>query len=160
METDAAFEEALDKFSLEVGALSGAMLLLKAHLHIETAIIVALSRLFPNAAALPKRFRYDDRITLLEAFGARPEFLRPYRKLGSFRNSLAHQLEFEFDDRKMEEFFSEFQGLQRDIWQQSILRHTPPAGGELGNTDKFKLAIVSLWTAAYALPGHLTHSAQ
>ena len=159
MPTDAAFEEALDRFSRELGTLSGSMLLLKAHLHIETAIIVALSELFPNAAALPKRLGCDTRISLLEAFGARPEFLRPYRKLGTFRNDLAHKLEFEFDDQKMEEFFSTFQGVQRDKWQESIVRHTPPAGGDLGNTDKFKLAIISLWAATYALPRHLTHSA-
>jgi len=136
--------------------LSGNLLLLRAHLYLEESVNFALDNIFPNYDSIKqKRPRYEFKLALLESMGASSEFLSPYRKLGKMRNKLAHELDYKFGDREIREFLSSFQGVQRENLEQALVSHTPLDGSMLADPNRFRLAIVSLWAAAHALPKHL-----
>jgi hypothetical protein len=134
-------------------------MILRAHIHIEHAIIEILEAQTPNGDLIAKaNLRYEQRITIAAAFGAiRRDLLGPLKKIGELRNKFAHRLGYKIGSQDVGSFVNAFSKMDREIMaavyaktQRNSAETRPDSFTDLEAIDKFILAVVILRQALVA----------
>lgn len=134
-------------------------LVLRAHIHIEHAIIELLEAGAPNSNLLKKaNLNYDRKIIIAAAFNMiRADLLEPLEKIGKLRNKFAHRLGYKLSSEDVVPFINAFPKEDRKLMERiyADTRAKSPAErpekfGDLSAGDKLILAVVVLRQALIA----------
>lgn len=107
----------IDKFLHNINSNDYLNVVLRSHLFIEAMIIEMIEDKLINPGALElNKISFPLKLQLCASLGLLAlEDLPPYKKLNKLRNDTAHKLNFEIEDKDIEDFISTFNREQLNI---------------------------------------------
>lgn len=140
IETCEQFSFDYTKFDKDMRSGDIITIVLKAHLYLEHVLIQTLSDAFSNPEAIElRRMNFPAKLELCIALGLLPElWSKPVRTINEMRNTVAHRLEFQFDDSERLKLFN----LLPDFLQEECLVNAGRKRGEETGLEWWQIFVV------------------
>jgi hypothetical protein len=109
-------------------------LVVRAHIHIESELVLLLEALVRSKKNLDRlELEYGQRVYLAAALGMKEAVVRPLLAVGTIRNAFAHRLNSKLTEDRVNNFYKAFSSEQRSLIEESFRltrQHSPSFAGK------------------------------
>lgn len=156
-----------DKFLAALNAEDDLGAVVRAHIHIESALNDLISLFFVEPKHIDMlKLEFHEKVTLAQACGLRSQFAPPLNALGTLRNNFAHKLDAELGKSEVDSLYKSFDGEDKQVIQTSYQRTKkqfktkgPKSATDLEPKILFTLIAISMREILFKAQSELSDSA-
>lgn len=141
-----------DKFTDDLNGSDDLGAVIRAHIHIESALNKLIETHFDFPEYLGKlNLEFHQKIIVAQAIGLKPQYATPLNTLGTIRNNFAHRLETKLGENEIESLYKSFEGSDKQTIQNAyrgtnkkLNMNGPKSLTKLEPRQQFTLIIVAI----------------